>query len=59
MNNITNRNASEKRFKLYGMIAVSIAITFLVILLYNIFSSGISAFKQTYVAVKIDIPASR
>ena len=57
MNNITNRNASEKRFKLYGMIAVSIAITFLVILLYNIFSSGISAFNQTYVAVKIDIPA--
>jgi len=57
MNNITNRNASEKRFKLYGMIAVSIAITFLIILLYNIFSSGISAFNQTYVAVKIDIPA--
>lgn len=57
MSNITNRNASEKRFKIYGLFAVSIAITFLVILLYNIFSSGISAFKQTYVAVKIDIPA--
>ena len=58
MNNITKRNASEKRFKFYGVLAVSFAIAFLTILLFNIFSSGLSAFKQTYIAVKIDIPAN-
>jgi phosphate transport system permease protein len=34
-----------------------IAIGFLVILLFNIFSTGISAFKQTYIAVNLEIPA--
>ena len=58
MNNITSRNHSEKRFQFYGKVAVTLAISFLVILLYNIFSTGISAFQQTYVAVKLDIPAS-
>ena len=58
MNNIAKRNASEKRFKFYGVLAVSFAIAFLTILLFNIFSSGLSAFKQTYIAVKIDIPAN-
>ena len=58
MNSITARNKSEKRFKMYGKVAVTVAISFLVILLYNIFSSGISAFKQTYVAVQLDIPAN-
>ena len=58
MNSITARNKSEKRFKMYGKVAVTVAISFLVILLYYIFSSGISAFKQTYVAVQLDIPAN-
>ncbi len=56
MNSITARNKSEKRFKMYGKVAVTVAISFLVILLYNIFSSGISAFKQTYVAVQLYNP---
>ena len=58
MSNISSRNHSEKRFQFYGKVAVTLAISFLVILLYNIFSTGISAFQQTYVAVKLDIPAS-
>jgi len=57
MNNISARNKSEKRFQMYGKTAVLIAIGFLVILLFNIFSTGISAFKQTYIAVNLEIPA--
>jgi phosphate transport system permease protein len=57
MNNISARNKSEKRFQIYGKTAVLIAIGFLVILLFNIFSTGISAFKQTYIAVNLEIPA--
>ena len=43
MSNISSRNHSEKRFQFYGKVAVTLAISFLVILLYNIFSTGISA----------------
>ena len=56
MNNISSRNKKEKRFQMYGMAAVFVAISFLGILLFNIFSTGISAFKQTYVAVNLNIP---
>ena len=56
MNNISSRNKKEKRFQIYGMTAVFVAISFLGILLFNIFSTGISAFKQTYVAVNLNIP---
>lgn len=56
MNNISSRNKKEKRFQMYGMTAVLVAISFLAILLFNIFSTGISAFKQTYVAVNLNIP---
>ena len=56
MNNISSRNKKEKRFQMYGMTAVIVAISFLGILLFNIFSTGISAFKQTYVAVNLNIP---
>lgn len=56
MNSVSLRNKKEKRFQMYGMTAVIVAISFLGILLFNIFSSGISAFKQTYVAVNLNIP---
>ena len=56
MNNVSLRNKKEKRFQIYGMTAVIVAISFLGILLFNIFSTGISAFKQTYVAVNLNIP---
>jgi len=56
MNSVSLRNKKEKRFQMYGMTAVIVAISFLGILLFNIFSTGISAFKQTYVAVNLNIP---
>mgnify|MGYP001158189528 FL=1 len=58
MNNLNKRNKAETRFKLYGISAVIIAITFLFVLLFNIFSSGVSAFKASYIGVKIEIPSA-
>lgn len=58
MINLAKRNKAEKRFKVYGITAVLIAISFLFVLLFNIFSSGISAFKASYIGVKIEIPAT-
>lgn len=55
MNNITERNKHEQRFKIYGKLAVSTAVFLLLILLYKIFSTGISAFQQTYIGVKVEM----
>lgn len=53
------RNASEKRFKMYGMAAVITGILALVMLLTSILSSGLSAFQQTYVELEIALPEDK
>ncbi len=50
----TKRNRAEKRFKAYGLTAISIGVFMLVYLLYTILSSGLGAFFQT--RVTMDIP---
>lgn len=40
------RNASEARFKAYGVAAISVSLATLFIMLWTIFSDGISAFRQ-------------
>ena len=39
------RNAAEKRFRLYGLIAISIGILMLIILVATILSKGLTAFQ--------------
>jgi phosphate transport system permease protein len=51
------RNAAEKRFKLYGIAAVSLGILFLVFLLVSILTQGLSAFQQTYITMPVSLPA--
>ena len=40
------RNAAETRFKIYGIVAIIISLATLFIMLWTIFSDGISAFRQ-------------
>ena len=40
------RNAAEARFKFYGLAAISVSLGVLAIMLWTIFSDGISAFSQ-------------
>ncbi|MDP4993202.1 MAG: DUF3333 domain-containing protein, partial [Marivita lacus] len=40
------RNAAEKRFKAYGLVAILIGIFFLIVLTVSILRSGIPAFTQ-------------
>ncbi len=47
------RNAAEYRFRLWGMIAVTISILALVGLLTSILSGGLSSFSQTYLTLDI------
>ena len=45
------RNASEARFKTYGMAAIGVGLFFLVVLAVSIVSNGMNAFTRTVVAV--------
>ena len=52
------RNAAEKRFRLYGLSAIGIAIFALVILLISIIGNGASSFRQTYLSFPVTISAA-
>ena len=47
------RRAAERRFEIYGMIAVAIGLLALAGLLASILLGGVSAFRQTYVEVPV------
>lgn len=47
------RNASEARFRLYGMLAVATGLLALVILVTTILIEGLPAFRQTYVVMDV------
>ena len=51
------RNAAERRFRLYGVIAISIGMLFLAALLFAIVRNGIPAFTQTYMTLQVELPA--
>ncbi len=53
------RNAAETRFKMYGIIAVTLGILALVMLVVSIVSNGASAFQQTYITLEVDLPEDR
>ncbi|MCF1709722.1 phosphate ABC transporter permease PstA [Tabrizicola sp. J26] len=53
------RNAAETRFRLYGIVAISIAMLALAALLISIFSAGMPAFRQTFVTIPIELPADK
>ena len=53
------RNRSEYRFQLYGLIAVITGVLVLILLLTSIFASGYSAFQQTKVLVTLELPEAK
>ena len=50
---LKRRNAAERRFRFYGMLAISFAVACLGIFFFTILSKGISAFQQTYIQIDI------
>tara|TARA_B100000676_G_scaffold266428_1_gene280084 strand:- start:5531 stop:6799 length:1269 start_codon:yes stop_codon:yes gene_type:complete len=50
---LKRRNAAERRFRFYGVLAIGFAVACLGILFFTILSKGISAFQQTYIQVDI------
>ena len=52
------RNATEKRFRFYGLSAIVVALLALVWLLISIFSNGLPAFKQTFITLPVTLDAA-
>jgi len=50
---LNKRYAAERRFKLYGLLAVCVAVGMLIVLLGSIVANGYTAFWQTHVAVDV------
>jgi len=53
------RNAAEARFRACGLGAIGIAMLALAMLLTSVVSSGIGAFRQTYITLEIPLPAAQ
>ena len=51
--NLKRRYAAERRFKLYGILAVGSALIFLLLLFSSIVGNGWRAFQQTHIALDI------
>ncbi|MGL4310281.1 MAG: phosphate ABC transporter permease PstA [Paracoccaceae bacterium] len=51
------RNAAERRFRLYGMIAIAISLATLAIMLVTILTDGISAFRQASLSFPVTLDA--
>ena len=57
--NLAKRKAAERRFQLYGKIAIGLGLLFLGLLFGSIVANGYTAFVQTYVKLDIYIDAER
>lgn len=53
------RNAKKARFRMMGLIAVTIGVLSLVGPLTSILASGLSSFQQTYVAVEVSLDPAK
>ncbi len=56
-NSLKRRYAKEKRFKLFGLIAIIASLTFLAVLLVTITLRGLPAFQQTFIKLEVILDA--
>ncbi len=55
---LRRRQAAEKRFRLYGLLAILLGLVFLSVLFVSIVGNGYSAFAQTYVRLPVYFDAA-
>jgi len=55
---MARRHARHKRFQWYGRIAISIAISFMLVMFIGIFFRGVGAFQKTMIAVDVQFTES-
>ncbi|MDA9948226.1 DUF3333 domain-containing protein, partial [Paracoccaceae bacterium] len=52
---MAKRKKSERNFQLLGRSAIAVALAFLVVLFFSIFSKGLPGFFQYYVEIEVEI----
>jgi len=55
---LARRHAAERRFRLYGMTAIALALLFLALLFSVIIFNGVSAFRQTEIRIPVTFDAA-
>jgi phosphate transport system permease protein len=53
------RNAAERRFKAYGIAAISVGLIMLLVLVTTIVSRGTGAFQQTFITLNVELLESK
>lgn len=53
------RHAAERRFRIYGIIAIAISLGFLALMVTSIVIRGTGAFQQSFVDIVIELPAEK
>ncbi len=54
---LNKRYKAEQRFRLYGQSAIFMALLFLTVFIFKIFSTGYSAFQKTWLIVPVTFDA--
>ena len=54
---IAKRYAAETRFKFMGYFAIGLSVLFLAFLLFTMVGKGLNGFRQTQIAMNLDLPA--
>ncbi|MBC7477492.1 MAG: phosphate ABC transporter permease PstA [Pseudorhodobacter sp.] len=52
------RNAAERRFRAYGVVAITLALLALLWLMISIFTAGLPAFRQTFIDIPVTLDAA-
>jgi phosphate transport system permease protein len=52
---MARRNAAERRFRIYGLVAVVFSLGMLAFILFTIFADGVSAFRQSAVTFPVEL----
>ncbi|MGH6762986.1 MAG: phosphate ABC transporter permease PstA [Phyllobacterium sp.] len=52
---IKRRYAAERRFQIYGIVAIAVGLFFLAALLFSVFSNGYTAFWQTEISLPVKL----
>ncbi|HNW79755.1 MAG TPA: phosphate ABC transporter permease PstA [Candidatus Competibacteraceae bacterium] len=55
---LAHRHAAERRFRLYGLVAISLGLAFVVLMFASIISKGYPAFWQTYIELPVAFDAA-
>ena len=53
------RNRVEARFRAYGIVAIGVGVLALILLVTSILGNGMSAFRQTYITIPVELAEQR